>query len=1293
MKSFSSLLIGEQSLLVQCGEQWLAKGHRIVAVVASNDSVKAWCSGHSILQFNDLASLEASDFLQQVQPDYLFSISNLKILPLELLKAPLQMAINFHDGPLPAYAGLNTPVWALMNGESEHGVTFHEMAPEVDLGDILVQRKFPLVDSDTAFTLNGRCYQEGLEAFTDLIDLLGHRSAMSIAQNHSQRSYYAAKKRPTAAACIDWQHPAKDIQRFVRALDFGGYRNPLLLPKIWLGLGGLIVREAHCKEFDQAEKNRLQLSAATGTVLAINKESITVRAIDAVLEFSRVSDFAGAAISPLDACSKAGIAVGSVLPAMDPDIKADIDDVVDRICLYESMWSDRLQKAEPVATPFAQLSGDVARASKDTWEDIDCELPDWVEPHVAIATLAMLFARLSGKNLFTLAFQNTAAVPTDSTIAAFFETWLPLPVNYEPGATFTSFCEAVQQAIPARELASGFLKDLYAREPRLDAGKSVSLYPIKIRVLDAGNQVGDLAGKYPVEVEGQNSLLIDIPVSGGKMQLRYCPQVLSKKEVSKISGLFLQLLGQLKLSTDRDIGRYTMLVEEDAAKISSWNNTGFSYDRSQCVHRLIEQQVAQSPDVMACRFENQRISFHELNQRANQLARLLVDEGVCVGDLVGIMLNRSINMLVALIAVHKAGAAYVPLDPVYPRARLQYMVEDSGLKVLLQEEATDGIALCSNAKALCIEQQAARLAAYPGGNLNRAVGADALAYVIYTSGSTGKPKGVMVEHGSVVNFFVGMDQRIEPGPGVWLAVTSISFDISVLELFWTLARGFTVLLYADALRQKTSNTPAALEVAGSQFASRPARHMHNEAAAPALEFGLFYWNVATEESEYDNDKYKLLLDSARYADQHGFNAVWTPERHFASFGGLYPNPSVTSAALATITTHVALRAGSCVVPLHSPIRIAEEWSVVDNLSRGRVGISIAAGWAPPDFAIKPENFDDAKNIMFESAQQVQKLWRGETLEFPGPNGSIKVRTLPRPIQNELPLWVTTAGNIDSFKRAGEIGANVLTHLLGQTIEEVAGKVKAYREAWQKAGHGGRGVITVMLHTFAGPDQQQVEGLVREPMKNYLKSAMFLVKSAAWQFPAFKQLSEEQGKTLDSFFETISEQDMDDLLEFAFQRYFSASGLFGTPEHCQQIVDQVYEADCDEIACLIDFGVDTETVLEHLPYLNRVRELAQSRLPARAAQTAMHKAVADETKMQGAVNQSDFSLQALLNHNEVTHLQCTPSMATMLAADDGVRPGLAKLKQMMVGGEAFPPALAKELGELVEGRVSNMYGPT
>ncbi|MDX2447142.1 MAG: LLM class flavin-dependent oxidoreductase, partial [Desulfobacterales bacterium] len=283
--------------------------------------------------------------------------------------------------------------------------------------------------------------------------------------------------------------------------------------------------------------------------------------------------------------------------------------------------------------------------------------------------------------------------------------------------------------------------------------------------------------------------------------------------------------------------------------------------------------------------------------------------------------------------------------------------------------------------------------------------------------------------------------------------------------------------------------------------------------------------------------------------------------------------------------------------------------------------------------------------------------------------------LPRPLQAELPLWVTTAGNIDSYTRAAEIGANVLTHVLGQTIEEVAEKVKAYRAAWKAAGHPGEGIVTVMLHTFVGPDAGLVEEHVRQPLKDYLKSAMFLVKAAAWQFPTFKKMSEQQGKTLDDFFETISDEDMDGLLEFSFQRYFHTSGLFGTPASAMQMVDKVKEADVNEIACLIDFGIDDDLVLEHLPYLNELREYSQRTL-------GPEEAVGD-----------DYSLPALFQRHQVTHFQCTPSMATMLAADSQARPGLAELKHMMVGGEAFPPELATELKSLVSGRVSNMYGPT
>ena len=185
--------------------------------------------------------------------------------------------------------------------------------------------------------------------------------------------------------------------------------------------------------------------------------------------------------------------------------------------------------------------------------------------------------------------------------------------------------------------------------------------------------------------------------------------------------------------------------------------------------------------------------------------------------------------------------------------------------------------------------------------------------------------------------------------------------------------------------------------------------------------------------------------------------MWTPERHFHAFGGLYPNPAVTGAAVAAITEKVGIRAGSLVSPLHSSLRIAEEWSVVDNLSNGRVGIAFAAGWQPNDFVLRPESFAARKQVMLDQIEEVRRLWRGETV--PCANGAgetVEVRTLPRPVQPELPVWVTIAGNPETFVAAARSGAHVLTHLLGQSVEEVAEKVALYRRAWQEAGHRGLG---------------------------------------------------------------------------------------------------------------------------------------------------------------------------------------------------------------------------------------------
>ena len=213
----------------------------------------------------------------------------------------------------------------------------------------------------------------------------------------------------------------------------------------------------------------------------------------------------------------------------------------------------------------------------------------------------------------------------------------------------------------------------------------------------------------------------------------------------------------------------------------------------------------------------------------------------------------------------------------------------------------------------------------------------------------------------------------------------------------------------------------------------------------SLSFSLYFFS--DDGSKDSPDKYRLVLESAKFADRNGFSAVWTPERHFQDFGGLYPNPSVLSAALAMITERVQIRAGSVALPLHHPVRVAEEWSVVDNLSNGRVAVSFASGWHPDDFIFAPAVYEDRKEVMFRHIELIQRLWGGETFMMPGVDGQeVAVRLLPKPLQRRLPIWITSAGSPETWIRAGEIGANILAALIGYSFEDLAERIRSYREA-------------------------------------------------------------------------------------------------------------------------------------------------------------------------------------------------------------------------------------------------------
>ncbi|MEM7593985.1 MAG: MupA/Atu3671 family FMN-dependent luciferase-like monooxygenase, partial [Cyanobacteria bacterium P01_A01_bin.83] len=342
-----------------------------------------------------------------------------------------------------------------------------------------------------------------------------------------------------------------------------------------------------------------------------------------------------------------------------------------------------------------------------------------------------------------------------------------------------------------------------------------------------------------------------------------------------------------------------------------------------------------------------------------------------------------------------------------------------------------------------------------------------------------------------------------------------------------------------------------------------------------IQFSLLYFS--SNEAEFTDDKYQLFLEGAKFADRHDFKAVWIPERHFNAFGGIYPNPSVLGAALATITNKIRIRAGSVVLPLHNPIRVAEDWSVVDNLSQGRVDLAFAMGWNANDFAIAPQNYRDRHSILFSGIETVRELWQGKSISVPnGVSKLAKIKIYPLPKQRELDVWITCSGGAERFAEAGNCGANILTALLFQSVEELAEKIAIYRQARAKNGYDQDGCVTLMLHTFIDEDLDVVRQKVRQPFIKYLESSVNL-----WR---------NNSQNLDE----LSEPERQDLLAFAFERYFRTSTLFGTPDSCANMVKRLQEVGVNEIACLIDFGVDRGSVMEMLKHLNSLQELVNSK---------------------------------------------------------------------------------------------------
>lgn len=286
----------------------------------------------------------------------------------------------------------------------------------------------------------------------------------------------------------------------------------------------------------------------------------------------------------------------------------------------------------------------------------------------------------------------------------------------------------------------------------------------------------------------------DVP-QGLDIEVEYNTDLFDASTITRMLTHLGVLLKAVAAHPDLPLSQLPLLTEEEQSQLLiAWNDTDMVLPPRSCLHQLLEEQVARTPDAIAAVFQEHCLTYSELNARANFLASILRQQGIGPEVLVGLYLERSLELVISLLAVLKAGGAYVPLDPSYPRDRLAFIVQDAGISCLLCEprlaESLPVPASCN----LVYPRQCVPLAEDTP-NLSNSIEGYHLAYVIYTSGSTGRPKGVQITHHALLNFMLGISRYCPLAPGdIFCAVTSISFDIAALELFLPLLFGSRLLV-------------------------------------------------------------------------------------------------------------------------------------------------------------------------------------------------------------------------------------------------------------------------------------------------------------------------------------------------------------------------------------------------------------------------------------------------------------------------------------------------------------------
>ncbi|MDK1494700.1 formyltransferase family protein, partial [Sinorhizobium sp. 7-81] len=589
----SSIFIGSGTLAIQCAKIAIEMGYRIQAALCADLIFRDWAAQCGIPCLGNMEELSA--LLEAGPVDSIFSVANPFILPRNVFSRARQGAFNYHDSPLPRYAGTNATSWALLAQEPEHAITWHCIDDGIDTGEVLIQRLVSITPTDTALSLNLKCYQAAIGGFTELLEGLINGGLKGQLQNLAGRSYFPRHRRPDAAGCIRWDQSAESLSALVRSLDFGMYHlNPLCSAKVLLAN-------------DAVEVRRLEVATPgcgfpSGSLLEIHQDRWRVAtATDNVDIWFGSSD--DQLIDTVALARQSNLDVGARLPILSDDQARSITRVFETLAPREDFWRQRLQRFKSLHPPFPTSS---ASAVSSAWRSSSALVPSVLTKFSPIYRIECLIsawliylARVTGEAELQLGW---ATNPNASRVGFFAEEALiasvvPMEVSVDLSCNFEEVRKAVAAECVLLNENDSFVRDLVWRHPKFrnaELFQSNRPWPIGITITTHNSTGADdlPSGMDSETIPSGEVLTLVICSADGSFRWYFDADRLKREHIERVTQHLENLLHAAMADPQRPVRELDILpADERSYLLEELNRTAADYPSDKCIHELFEAQV------------------------------------------------------------------------------------------------------------------------------------------------------------------------------------------------------------------------------------------------------------------------------------------------------------------------------------------------------------------------------------------------------------------------------------------------------------------------------------------------------------------------------------------------------------------------------------------------------------------------------------------------------------------------------------------------------------------------------